>query len=177
MLIIYIYIGMGFRWWINVINIINLQVLVKYFPINLLLQIIYYLHVEEYWDFYSQQLQILGFQGDARRTYSLLRSTCDNQRICFNSAFFYIKQWQTLHSSQFRLKWASRKPTMIIHQGVRPNSFYELHSATVTHKWLHDVLFKHPLIMSWKLNCCDMLKMIKISSDCMRVDWTWHCYS
>ncbi|GLT62832.1 hypothetical protein SLA2020_354370 [Shorea laevis] len=44
----------------------------------------------------------------------------------------------------------------------------ELYSATVTDKWLHGVLSKHPLIESLNLNRCDMLKRIKISSDRMK---------
>jgi hypothetical protein len=43
-----------------------------------------------------------------------------------------------------------------------------LYSCSVTDKWLHDVLFKHPLIDCLDLQYCDMLKKIKISSHRMK---------
>ncbi|GLT73526.1 hypothetical protein SLA2020_453770 [Shorea laevis] len=43
-----------------------------------------------------------------------------------------------------------------------------LSSSIVTDKWLHGVLSKHPLIESLDLTNCELLKMIKISSDRMK---------
>jgi len=43
-----------------------------------------------------------------------------------------------------------------------------LYSCSITDKWLHDVLSKHPLIDCLNLRCCSMLKRIKIASHRMR---------
>ncbi|GLT55012.1 hypothetical protein SLA2020_281660 [Shorea laevis] len=43
-----------------------------------------------------------------------------------------------------------------------------LYSCSITDKWLHDVISKHPLIDCLDLRNCNMLKMIKISSHRMK---------
>jgi hypothetical protein len=50
------------------------------------------------------------------------------------------------------------------------------HASNVTDKWLHDVLYKHPLIESLKLHKCDMLRRIKISSDYMKSLTFFNCH-
>jgi hypothetical protein len=61
-----------------------------------------------------------------------------------------------------------RKPCEINLFPCRSLENLELHLATVTDNWLHDVLSKHPLIKSLTFNRCNMLKRIKISSDHMK---------